>query len=44
MNWFIFACGMLQLAGAVTFFLCNNIRFAILYMLYAATNFILATG
>lgn len=40
-NLFLFACGILQLGGSVTFLIRKQPLFGILYFLYALTNFVL---
>jgi hypothetical protein len=40
-NLFVFAVGVLQLLGAVKYFKDGSLKFAILYFLYALTNFVI---
>lgn len=41
MNWFVFAVGGLQLAGATVYWVYGKPKFALLYSLYALTNFVI---
>jgi len=40
-NLFVFAVGVLQSFGAIKYFKDGNPKFAILYFLYALTNFVI---
>ena len=40
-NLFVFAVGILQAAGSVKYLKDGNPKFAILYFLYALTNFVI---
>ena len=41
MNWFVLSVGILQTVGAVTYFFSSKPKFALLYFLYALTNFVI---
>jgi len=41
LNWFVFAVGILQSLGAGCYFLNGKTKFALLYFLYALTNFVI---
>ena len=40
-NLFVFAVGILQVAGSVKYLKDGNVKFAILYFLYALTNIVI---
>ena len=40
-NWFVFAVGILQSAGAGWYWYGGKPKFALLYFLYALTNFVI---
>jgi len=42
-NWFIFAVGLMQSAGALQYVVVGRWKLGALYFLYALTNFILCT-
>ena len=41
MNWFVLSVGVLQTLGAVMYFSNGKVKFALLYFLYALTNFVI---